>query len=65
VREKARRGSKGEYELRRKVDAARIAALAGAPAGAAAGVVGREVAELTETAVQKFLAYCRRYLGPA
>jgi hypothetical protein len=24
--------------------------------------VGREVQELTEVAVQKFLAYCRRYL---
>jgi len=26
-------------------------------------VVGREVGELTELAIQKFLAYCRRYLG--
>jgi hypothetical protein len=52
-----------EEELRQKLEAALDAAAAVAAAGAAAGVVGREVQVLTEAAVQKFLAYCRRYLG--
>ena len=54
-----------EDELRQKLEAALDAAAAVAAAGTAAGVVGREVQELTEVAVQKFLAYCRRYLGLA
>ncbi len=54
-----------EDELRQKLEAALDAAAAVAAAGTAAGVVGREVGELTEVAVQKFLAYCRRYLGLA
>jgi len=52
-----------EDELRQKLEAALDAAMAVAAAGTAAGVVGREVGELTELAIQKFLAYCRRYLG--
>jgi len=61
--EKAPPEEREEDELRRKLEAALDAAAAVAVAGTAAGVVGREVEELTEVAVQKFLAYCRRYLG--
>jgi hypothetical protein len=63
--EKAPPEEREEDELRRKLEAALDAAAAVAAAGTAAGVVGREVQELTEVAVQKFLAYCRRYLGLA
>ena len=52
-----------EDELRQKLEAALDAATAVAAAGAAAGLMRREVEALTEMAVQKFLAYCRRYLG--
>jgi hypothetical protein len=52
-----------EEELRQKLEAALDAATAVAAAGAAAGLMRREVEALTEMAVQKFLAYCRRYLG--
>ena len=52
-----------EEELRQKLEAALDAATAVAAAGAAAGLMWREVEALTEMAVQKFLAYCRRYLG--
>ena len=61
--DKAPPEDKEEEELRQKLEAALDAAAAVAAAGAAAGVVGREVQVLTEAAVQKFLAYCRRYLG--
>jgi len=63
--EKAPPEDREEDELRQKLEAALDAAAAVVAAGAAAGVVGREVEELTEVAVQKFLAYCRRYLGLA
>jgi hypothetical protein len=61
--EKAPPEDREEDELRRRLEAALDAAVAVAAAGTAAGVVGGEVQELTEAAVQKFLAYCRRYLG--
>ena len=60
--EKAPPEEREEDELRQKLETALDAAAAVAAAGTAAGVVGREVQELTEVAVQKFLAYCRRYL---
>jgi len=63
--EKAPPEDREEDELRQKLEAALDAAAAVVAAGAAAGVVRREVEELTEVAVQKFLAYCRRYLGLA
>jgi hypothetical protein len=52
-----------EDEVRQKLEAALDAATAVAAAGAAAGLMRREVEALTELSVQKFLAYCRRYLG--
>jgi hypothetical protein len=61
--EKAPPETKEEEELRQKLEAALDAAVAVAAAGAAAGLMRREVEALTELAVQKFLAYCRRYLG--
>ncbi len=61
--EKAPPEDKEEEELRQKLEAALDAATAVAAAGAAAGLMWREVEALTELAVQKFLAYCRRYLG--
>jgi len=61
--EKAPPEDKEEEELRQKLEAALDAATAVAAAGAAAGLMRREVEALTELAVQKFLAYCRRYLG--
>jgi hypothetical protein len=61
--EKAPPESREEDELRQKLEAALDAATAVAAAGAAAGLMRREVEALTELAVQKFLAYCRRYLG--
>jgi hypothetical protein len=61
--EKAPPEDKEEEELRQKLEAALDAAAAVAAAGAAAGLMRREVQALTEMAVQKFLAYCRRYLG--
>jgi hypothetical protein len=61
--EKAPPETKEEEELRQKLEAALDAATAVAAAGAAAGLMRREVEALTEMAVQKFLAYCRRYLG--
>jgi hypothetical protein len=61
--EKAPPETKEEEELRQKLEAALDAAAAVAAAGAAAGLMRREVEALTELAVQKFLAYCRRYLG--
>jgi hypothetical protein len=61
--EKAPPETREEEELRQKLEAALDAAAAVAAAGAAAGLMRREVAALTEMAVQKFLAYCRRYLG--
>jgi hypothetical protein len=61
--EKAPPEDKEEDELRQKLEAALDAATAVAAAGAAAGLMRREVEALTEMAVQKFLAYCRRYLG--
>lgn len=61
--EKAPPEDKEEDELRQKLEAALDAATAVAAAGAAAGLMRREVQALTEMAVQKFLAYCRRYLG--
>jgi len=61
--EKAPPEDREEDELRRRLEAALDAAASVAAAGTAAGVVGGEVQELTEAAVQKFLAYCRRYLG--
>jgi hypothetical protein len=61
--EKAPPEDKEEEELRQKLEAALDAAAAVAAAGAAAGLMRREVQALTELAVQKFLAYCRRYLG--
>jgi hypothetical protein len=60
--EKAPPETKEEDELRQKLETALDVAMAVTAAGAAAGVVRREVEELTEMAVQKFLAYCRRYL---
>jgi len=63
--DKAPPEDKEEEELRQRLETALDAAMAVAAAGTAAGVVGREVEELTEVAVQKFLAYCRRYLGIA
>jgi hypothetical protein len=63
--DKAPPEEKEEDELRQRLEAALDAAAAVAAAGTAAGVVGREVGELTEVAVQKFLAYCRKYLGLA
>jgi len=61
--DKAPPETKEEEELRQKLEAALDAATAVAAAGAAAGLMRREVEALTELAVQKFLAYCRRYLG--
>jgi hypothetical protein len=61
--EKAPLEDKEEDELRQKLEAALDAATAVAAAGAAAGLMRREVEALTKLAVQKFLAYCRRYLG--
>jgi hypothetical protein len=61
--EKAPPEDKEEDELRQKLEAALDAATVVAAAGAAAGLMRREVEALTELAVQKFLAYCRRYLG--
>jgi hypothetical protein len=61
--DKAPPEDKEEEELRQKLGAALDAAAAVAAAGAAAGLMRREVEALTELAVQKFLAYCRRYLG--
>jgi hypothetical protein len=61
--EKAPPETREEDELRQKLEAALDAATAVAAAGAAAGLMRREVEALTEMAVQKFLAYCRRYLG--
>jgi len=61
--EKAPPEDREEEELRQKLEAALDAATAVAAAGAAAGLMRREVETLTEMAVQKFLAYCRRYLG--
>jgi hypothetical protein len=61
--EKAPPEDKEEDELRQKLEAALDAAAAVAAAGAAAGLMRREVEALTEMAAQKFLAYCRRYLG--
>jgi hypothetical protein len=61
--ERAPPEDKEEEELRQKLEAALDAAAAVAAAGAAAGLMRREVEALTELAVQKFLAYCRRYLG--
>jgi hypothetical protein len=61
--EKAPPETREEEELRQKLEAALDAATAVAAAGAAAGLMRREVETLTELAVQKFLAYCRRYLG--
>ncbi|MFZ8840988.1 MAG: hypothetical protein ACO2PM_19135, partial [Pyrobaculum sp.] len=65
VLEKAPPEEKEEDELRQKIEAALDAALAVAAAGAAAGGGGGEVAEPTETAVQKVPGYCRQDLGPA
>ena len=61
--EKAPPETREEEELRQKLEAALDAAAAVAAAGAAAGLMRREVEALTEMAVQKFLTYCRRYLG--
>jgi hypothetical protein len=61
--EKAPPETREEDELRQKLEAALDAAAAVAAAGAAAGLMRREVEALTEMAVQKFLTYCRRYLG--
>jgi hypothetical protein len=61
--EKAPPEDKEEEELRQKLEAALDAATAVAAAGAAAGLMRREVEALTDLSVQKFLAYCRRYLG--
>jgi hypothetical protein len=61
--EKAPPETREEEELRQKLEAALDAATAVAAAGAAAGLMRREVEALTEMAVQKFLTYCRRYLG--
>jgi hypothetical protein len=61
--EKAPPEDKEEEELRQKLEAALDAATAVAAAGAAAGLMRREVEALTKLAVQKFLTYCRRYLG--
>jgi hypothetical protein len=61
--DKAPPETREEDELRQKLEAALDAATAVAAAGAAAGLMRREVEALTELAVQKFLAYCRRYLG--
>jgi hypothetical protein len=61
--EKAPPETREEDELRQKLEAALDATAAVAAAGAAAGLMRREVEALTEMAVQKFLAYCRRYLG--
>ena len=52
-----------EDDLRRRLEAALEAARTVAAAGAAAGLVGREVEELTRAAEEKFLNYCRRHLG--
>jgi hypothetical protein len=60
--EKAPPGDKEEDELRQRLEAALDAATAVAATGAA-GLMRREVEALTELAAQKFLAYCRRYLG--
>jgi hypothetical protein len=61
--EKAPPETREEEELRQKLEAALDAATAVVAAGAAAGLMRREVQALTELAVQKFLTYCRRYLG--
>jgi len=61
--EKAPPETREEEELRQKLEAALDAAAAVAAAGGAAGLMRREVEALTEMAVQKFLTYCRRYLG--
>jgi len=61
--DKAPPEAREEEELRQRLEAALDAAAAVAAAGAAAGLMRREVQTLTELAVQKFLAYCRRYLG--
>ncbi len=61
--EKAPPETREEDELRQKLEVALDAAAAVAAAGAAAGLMRREVEALTEMAVQKFLAYCRRHLG--
>ena len=61
--EKAPPEDREEDEVRRRLEAALDAAAAVAAAGAAAGLMRREVQTLTELAVQKFLTYCRRYLG--
>jgi hypothetical protein len=61
--DKAPPETREEEELRQKLEAALDAAAAVAVAGAAAGLMRREVQALTEMAVQKFLTYCRRYLG--
>jgi hypothetical protein len=61
--EKAPPEDKEEDELRQKLEAALDAATAVAAAGAAAGLMRREVEALTDLSVQKFLTYCRRYLG--
>jgi len=61
--EKAPPEDREEDEVRQRLEAALDAAAAVAAAGAAAGLMRREVEALTEVAVRKFLAYCRRYLG--
>jgi len=61
--DKAPPETREEDELRQKLEAALDAATAVAAAGAAAGLMRREVEALTEMAAQKFLTYCRRYLG--
>ncbi len=61
--EKAPPETREEDELRQKLEATLDVATAVAAAGAAAGLMRREVETLTEMAVQKFLTYCRRYLG--
>ena len=61
--DKAPPETREEEEPRQRLEAALDAATAVAAAGAAAGLMQREVEALTELSVQKFLAYCRRYLG--